>query len=91
MKQDSPPSSACTGGDCGVSIEQFPRPGRCYEARAGKGGPEFINLCPHCSVLTLPPDGANLRIATFFECAPYGYARRITDGESRKKRKRERL
>jgi len=64
-------------GQCGVSEAQFPRVGKCCEARTGTIGTEYGGLCLNCSILKLPIDSSSLEIITLFECTRCGYGRRV--------------
>jgi len=81
MEHHCGPPAAPAGGRCGVSAARFPCPGKCCAVRAGDLATEYLSVCPACSVLTLPPNGASLEIATFFECEALGYAKRLTDAK----------
>ena len=67
------------GGDCGVSEEGFPQLGKCCAKSASISGSVYQQRCPHCSIWSSLPDGASLEVSHIFECALYGYGKRIKE------------
>lgn len=63
--------------DCGVTEEMFPYIGKCCSKKSDSTyGDTYKGLCPCCSIWVSLPNGANLAVASIFECSVYGYGKR---------------
>lgn len=67
------------GSGCGVTEVTFPCLGKCCSKYSSLSGDVYKVICPHCSIWTSLPDGANLVITHIFECLLYGYGKRIKE------------
>lgn len=65
--------------DCGVTEEQFPAMRKCCIYSGVGALQRYQSICPYCKAWTLPPVGANLEVATIFECKKHSYGKRVKE------------
>jgi len=73
-----PPESEEKRVCCGIKEEQFPLPLRCFNRLQFENGQTFESCCSQCRIWTSLPDGSTLKVTCFFECAFYGFGKRIS-------------
>lgn len=64
--------------NCVVNEDMFPCMGKCCFKDGAAFRVSYIKVCPYCRISTSLPSGPSMRTATIFECARFGYGRRVT-------------
>jgi hypothetical protein len=80
---DRQPAKREKGADsswhCGVSEDHFPLMGTCCQKKASMAGPVYEAICPYYDIWSSLPEGVSLKVTHIFDCAAWGYGKRIVE------------
>lgn len=72
-------TNSASGGTCLVPERCFPEIETCCRLKTSDGNAAYEARCPNCGIWSSLPDGGNLSVSHIFECALYGYGKRLKE------------